>query len=82
MNCPQCGAALISGAQFCGACGARVVASSSLPPSAYGAASNAGGIQIDDDAQGRGRGYTYEVLHQPAFSLAVLRLEAEQSIQT
>jgi uncharacterized protein (TIGR00266 family) len=40
-----------------------------------------GGIQIDEDSRGRGRGYDYEVLHQPSFSLAVLRLQAEQSIQ-
>jgi uncharacterized protein (TIGR00266 family) len=39
------------------------------------------GIQIDEDSRGRGRGYDYEVLHQPSFSLAVLRLQAEQSIQ-
>src|SRR3954469_8223925 len=38
-------------------------------------------IQIDQDSRGRGRGYDYEVLHQPSFSLAVLRLQAEQSIQ-
>jgi uncharacterized protein (TIGR00266 family) len=28
-----------------------------------------------------GRGYSYEILHQPSFSLAVLQLQAEQSIQ-
>jgi uncharacterized protein (TIGR00266 family) len=39
------------------------------------------GIQIDEDSRGRGRGYDYEVLHQPSFSLAVVRLQAEQSIQ-
>ncbi|MCA1818359.1 MAG: TIGR00266 family protein [Acidobacteria bacterium] len=35
---------------------------------------------MDDDGRGTGRGYTYEILHQPAFSLAVVRLQAEQSI--
>lgn len=40
-----------------------------------------GGIHIDADSRGRGSGYAYEILHQPSFSLAVLRLEAEQSIQ-
>ena len=39
------------------------------------------GIHIDADSRGRGRGYEYEVLHQPSFSLAVLRLQAEQAIQ-
>jgi uncharacterized protein (TIGR00266 family) len=38
-------------------------------------------INIDADSKGQGRGYTYEVLHQPSFSLAVLQLNAEQSIQ-
>src|SRR3954469_21945608 len=37
-------------------------------------------IQIDQDSRGQGRGYSYEVLHQPAFSLAIVRLGAEQSI--
>src|ERR687895_2950022 len=37
-------------------------------------------INIDSDARGQGRGYTYEVLHQPSFSLAVLQLQAEQPI--
>ncbi|MBC7933226.1 MAG: AIM24 family protein, partial [Rubrivivax sp.] len=48
-----------------------------IPP--QGAAA-AGGIHIDPDARGEGRGYTYEILHQPAFALAVVRLNAEQSI--
>jgi uncharacterized protein (TIGR00266 family) len=43
-------------------------------------ASSPGGIHIDADARGEGRGYTYEILHQPAFALAVVRLNAEQSI--
>jgi uncharacterized protein (TIGR00266 family) len=38
------------------------------------------GINIDEDARGTGRGYAYEVLHQPAFSLAVVQLQAEQAI--
>ncbi|HYY98742.1 MAG TPA: TIGR00266 family protein, partial [Pyrinomonadaceae bacterium] len=39
-----------------------------------------GGIRIDEDARGEGRGYTWEILHQPAFALAIVRLGAEQSI--
>lgn len=38
-------------------------------------------MQIDQDSRGQGRGYQYQVLHQPSFSLAVLQLQAEQSIQ-
>ena len=40
-----------------------------------------GGIHIDADGRGAGRGYNYEILHQPSFSLAVLQLQPEQSIQ-
>lgn len=39
------------------------------------------GINIDADARGTGRGYSYQVLHQPSFALAVLQLEPEASIQ-
>jgi uncharacterized protein (TIGR00266 family) len=38
------------------------------------------GIHIDEDARGQGRGYSFEILHQPSFALAVIRLQAEQSI--
>ena len=81
MNCPKCGATLLPGAQFCGACGARMenasaAAATNVPPGASGR-----GIQIDSDAKGQGRGYTYEVLHQPSFSLAIVKLQTEQSIQ-
>jgi uncharacterized protein (TIGR00266 family) len=46
-----------------------------------GGGGNAGhGIHIDEDARGQGRGYSFEILHQPSFALAVIRLQAEQSI--
>lgn len=38
-------------------------------------------MQIDEDSRGQGRGYAYQILHQPSFSLAVMQLQAEQSIQ-
>ena len=109
MNCPRCGAGLVPGAQFCGACGNRV--GEAAPPQATtppqgppgwgGAPGGSGpqpqtfggfgmgapqhpparGIHLDADARGQGRGYTYEILHQPSFALAVVRLGAEQSIQ-
>lgn len=99
MNCPQCGANLLPGAQFCGACGMRMDQAAGgaqaggqpaqtgggFPPPGgqqAGAAGGArGGINIDADSRGQGRGYTYEVLHQPSFALAVLHLQAEQAIQ-
>ena len=77
MTCPKCGAQLLEGSTFCGACGQRLAPTATQPMN-----QSAGrGIQIDEDSRGRGRGYDYEVLHQPSFSLAVLRLQAEQSIQ-
>jgi uncharacterized protein (TIGR00266 family) len=38
-------------------------------------------MQIDEDSRGQGRGYQYQIVHQPSFSLAVLQLGAEQAIQ-
>lgn len=120
MNCPRCNARLMDGAQFCGACGLRLDASSAAsanthkpsssssdvssgggnaPSFTQGATytdaggggsaytgggsggSSGGGIRIDEDSRGIGRGYSYEILHQPSFALAVMQLEAGQSIQ-
>jgi uncharacterized protein (TIGR00266 family) len=86
MTCPQCGASLLPNAQFCGGCGYRLTAgapeapAANAPPHAYAPQPQGGGIHIDEDARGQGRGYSYEILHQPAFSLAVVRLQPEQSI--
>src|ERR1043165_6692585 len=89
MTCPQCGASLLPNAQFCGGCGYRLTAGEqaygAAPPPSYQAAAptpslQGGGINIDADSRGQGRGYSYEVLHQPAFSLAVVRMQPEQSI--
>jgi uncharacterized protein (TIGR00266 family) len=80
MNCPNCGAGLVPGAKFCGACGATIAAIQAPPPQHHQAAAG-GGIKIDDDARGQGRGYSYEILHQPSFALAVVQLAPEQSIQ-
>jgi uncharacterized protein (TIGR00266 family) len=70
MNCPSCGAPAELGG-FCGRCGARVEAIQQSQP---------GTINLDTDGQGAGRGYSYHIQHQPAFSLAILQLQAEQSI--
>lgn len=81
MNCPKCGTQLEDGASFCGACGNRLgtgTPPSSPQPSSF---SGAHGIHIDEDSRGQGGGYSYEVLHQPSFSLAVIKLQPEQSIQ-
>src|SRR5258707_6374932 len=70
MNCPSCGNQIAPGGTFCGRCGTSM---ESAPASAHS-------INLDTDGQGTGRGYSYEILHQPAFSLAVLSLQPEQSI--
>lgn len=62
------------GSTFCGVCGNRLAESHSQYQ-------QAAGIQIDADSRGQGRGYEWEVQHQPSFALAILRLQAEQSIQ-
>jgi uncharacterized protein (TIGR00266 family) len=81
MNCPNCGAGLVPGAKFCGACGTPTLAERvAEPQSQLSVAPGGRGINIDPDARGEGRGYSFEILHQPAFALAVVRLEAEQSI--
>jgi len=69
MNCPACGTEIAPGGTFCGRCGTRMES-----------ASSGHGINLDTDGQGTGRGYSYSILHQPSFSLAVLQLQAEQSI--
>ena len=91
MNCPRCGAALVTGAQFCTTCGGPTsqLTAPQAPPQEPNYQSprqppgqpGPGGINIDSDSRGTGRGCTYEILHQPAFSLAVVQLQAEQSIQ-
>jgi uncharacterized protein (TIGR00266 family) len=83
MTCPKCGAPLPQGAGFCGSCGNKLEAAATPPA---GGAQPSGfpqthGIHIDEDSRGQGVGYRYEVLHQPSFSLAVIQLQAEQSIQ-
>jgi uncharacterized protein (TIGR00266 family) len=69
MNCPNCGADIAPGGTFCGRCGTRI--ESAAPGHSF---------NIDSDGQGMGRGYSYQIEHQPAFSLAVLQLQPEQSI--
>jgi uncharacterized protein (TIGR00266 family) len=76
MKCPRCGTQLIEGSTFCGACGNRLA-----PGGPVSTAAGAHSINIDPDSKGQGRGYHYEILHQPSFSLAILQLQAEQSIQ-
>jgi uncharacterized protein (TIGR00266 family) len=83
MNCPKCGNNLSNDARFCSVCGSNLsaTAGSAPPPAGHaGGYAGAGGIHIDSDGRGSGRGYSFEVLYQGAFALAVVKLQAEQSI--
>jgi uncharacterized protein (TIGR00266 family) len=89
MNCPQCNAALLPNAKFCGACGLTLPPQTQpapfqapippLPPDRQQQTSG-GAFQFDTDGRGHGRGYTWEILHQGAFALAVVKLQPEQAI--
>jgi uncharacterized protein (TIGR00266 family) len=79
MNCSNCGAEFVADSQFCTRCGARRGVASPASP-ASSASPLGSGINIDADAQGTGFGYSFQVLHQPSFALAVIQLEAERSI--
>jgi len=81
MNCPSCQTYQPDDARFCSTCGANM-SPAPVAQSSQGAAGAAPrGIHIDSDGRGTGRGYGYEILHQPSFSLAVVQLQAGQSIQ-
>lgn len=85
MNCPRCNAQLLDNARFCGSCGATIEptapAPQTSPPSQSRTAQPQGGaFQFDTDGRGQGRGYTWEIQHRGAFALAVVNLQAEQSI--
>ena len=74
---------MLPGAGFCGGCGYRLNRGDAVLRRIRSRRrfAQAHGIHIDEDSRGQGSGYRYEVLHQPAFSLAVIQLQAEQSIQ-
>jgi len=87
MICPKCNAQLMDGAKFCGSCGLVLQAQSAVPPPpmpsgqpAPSPAQNAGAFRFDTDGRGQGRGYTWAIEHQGAFALAVVHLQAEQTI--
>lgn len=89
MKCPRCDMSLMDGAKFCGSCGftippeAAPVATAqppTPPPVAQRAPSGAGAFNFDTDGRGQGRGYSWNIEHQGAFALAVVNLQAEQSI--
>jgi uncharacterized protein (TIGR00266 family) len=88
MNCSKCGTVLPNDARFCSVCGSGVVAAApnagyaqAPPPRSGQSGQSGGGIHIDSDGRGSGRGYAFEILYGGAFALAVVKMQAEQSIQ-
>lgn len=79
-------------ARFCGNCGFTLNQPQPAPPppaGQYGApgaeqnyyqSQNQGTFRVDADGRGQGRGYSWEVKHAGSFALAIVQLQAEQSI--
>lgn len=91
MNCPKCSAVLLPDAKFCGSCGLTLQSAppqdvqppqyQQVPQGVPGPSATVGGaFHFDSDGRGQGRGYTWEILHQGSFALALVKLQAEQSI--
>src|SRR5687768_7188612 len=83
MNCPKCNEPLMTGARFCGSCGLVLQTADPAPQPAGGFARSTSPGEVfhfDQDGRGQGRGYTWEIEHQGAFALAVVHLQAEQTI--
>lgn len=84
MECPKCTARLVPGTRFCGSCGFQFDPSAPYPPDTPEgrAQASAGGeaFHLDSDGKGAGRGYRWEIEYKGAFALAVVNLEAGQSI--
>ncbi len=91
MNCPKCTMPVGDNAKFCGSCGFTIQAQESVPPppppppppAAPASQQNypaGGAFHFDADGKGRGRGYTWEIIHQGAFALAIVQLGADQAI--
>ncbi len=86
MNCPRCTVELLPNARFCGSCGFTVSDArpesppSANPPRSSSTAGSPGAFHFDSDGRGQGRGYSWEIKHPGSFALAVVNLQAEQSI--
>jgi uncharacterized protein (TIGR00266 family) len=76
MNCPNCNAPLLEGANFCGSCGYTLPSSRATTK----IADQGSAFHFDTDGRGQGRGYNWRIEHQGAFALAVIELGAEQAI--
>ncbi len=79
----------MSNAKFCGSCGLTLQPQASAPPANIPpplaqprpvSQTTGGAFHFDADGRGQGRGYTWEIEHQGAFALAVVKLQPEQAI--
>ncbi len=50
------------------------------PPPNPGQTTTGGAFHVDLDGRGQGRGYTWEIKHPGSFALAIVQLQAEQTI--
>lgn len=83
MNCPKCNAQLLPNARFCGGCGHQMPnqpPAAQMPPPNPARSAPGEAFHLDEDGRGQGRGYTWEIRNQGAFALAVVNLQAEQTI--
>lgn len=80
MNCPKCTSALLPDARFCGSCGFTLPENVQRPPINQQQYQTGGVFHFDEDGRGQGRGYTWEIKHAGSFALAVVNLQAEQTI--
>lgn len=80
MNCPKCNAALLPDAKFCGSCGLTIQQAPPPRPQNPQQQAPGGAFHFDADGRGQGRGYAWSIEHQGSFALAVLQLQAEQSV--
>ena len=69
---------MIENAKFCGSCGHVLQASPEAATTPIGGGNEV--FHFDADGRGQGRGYTWVIEHQGAFALAVIQLQAEQTI--
>jgi hypothetical protein len=85
---PEMHNAVASRCPLCGSCGFTILATPPpppdppppTPPSGQQYQQSGGAFHFDADGRGQGRGYTWEIEHQGAFALAVVKLGAEQAI--
>lgn len=80
MNCPNCNTSLRDNVKFCGTCGTPLPAVQSSPIDPQYPQPSGGSFRLDADGRGQGRGYTWEIQHQGAFALAIVKLQPEQAI--